>query len=49
MAAAVQQSNALLGIAAPSIDGSANHHAAVDVALEKMKARMAPELQGPAA
>jgi hypothetical protein len=49
MAVAVQESNALLGIAAPSIDGSANHQAAVDVALEKMKTRMAAELQGPPA
>ena len=44
MAAAVQDSNAMLGIAAPALDGSADHHAAVDAALDKMKARMPPEL-----
>ena len=44
MAAAVQDSNAMLGIAAPALDGSADHRAAVDAALDKMKARMPPEL-----
>ena len=50
MAAAVAQSNALLGIAAPALAGSTEHHgAAVDATLEKLKARrtVQPEHQGP--